>query len=270
MKGLSIPTRPSIILSLQAELGAEEPNLGRIKQEVSKDVALAGAVIRAVNSPAFGLSRKMTSINQAIDILGLKNLTNLATAIVLRQKLSAGNNQSLERFWDSAEKVAQLCAFLASRLRGISPDEAYSYGLFHDCGIAVLMHRFANYRDVLKEANVAADQRFTAVEDRSVGTNHAVVGYFLARSWSLQLSVCEAILIHHELDAFSGEAKDDSACLNFIAIGHLAAHFHHLMRRTTTDVEWVKLEPFILGHFGLDAEDCVNLFDEAEAHVLVE
>lgn len=263
MKDLAIPPRPAVVLMLQQELAREEPDLAKIKRTIGGDVGLAASILKAVNSAAFGLPRKIGSVPQAIDIIGLRNVSNIAVAMALRQQMAKGG-ASLERFWDTSEKVAQLCACLAKQLRGIGPDEAYTYGLFHNCGIAVLMHRFPNYREALIEANHTGDQRFTSIEERVVGTNHAVVGYFLARSWSLSPDLCRAILLHHELDVFTGEAKDDAACLSFVGIGHLGEHIHHRMTRTSEDLEWAKFSPAVHAHFGLDNEDFLNLVDNAE------
>ncbi len=268
MKDLAIPPRPAMVMMLQEELGKDDPDIAHVKRTIAKDAGLAGAMLKAVNSAAFGLTRKVTSVPQAIDIIGLRNVSNIAMAIALRQQMNKGKGgASLERFWDTAEKVAQLCAYLARQLRGIAADEAYTYGLFHDCGIAVLMNRFESYRDVLIEANAACDQRFTGVEERLVGTNHAVVGYFLARSWSLHMSLSRAILLHHELDVFRGEAKDDITCLNFVAIGHLGNHIHHCMTRKTDDIEWLKFQTPIMAHFGIHEEDLEHLIADAESHL---
>lgn len=263
IKDLPIPPRPAVIMILQEELAKPEPELDRVKQTIAKDVGISGAMLKLVNSSAFSLSRKVTSVPQAIDIIGLRNVTNLATGIALRQQMGSGKGNSLERFWDSAEKVATLCAYLARQLRGIPPDEAYTYGLFHDCGIAVLMQHVGNYREVLAAANVAGEESFTTVEDRLIGTNHAVVGYFVARSWSLAKPLCRAIQLHHDLDAFTGEAREDVPCLNYVAIGHLSAHIHHLTMRSSIDHEWEKFGAAVLAHFGLDEEDFVNLVDNA-------
>jgi len=263
MKDLAIPPRPAVVLMLQEELAKDDVDLARIRRTIAGDVGLSAAILRAVNSPAFGLSRKISSVPQAIDIVGLRNLSNIAVAMALRQQMSGGNGVSLERFWDSAEKVAQFCAFLAKRLRGMSPDEAYTYGLFHNCGIAVLMNRFSTYKDALIEANTASDQRFTAIEERVVGTNHAVVGYFLARSWHLNPVLARAILLHHERDVFTGEAHGDVPCLNLVGVGHLGEHIHHVSHRPGDDVEWLKYADAVQQHFALDSEDLITLVDDA-------
>lgn len=268
IKDLAIPPRPAVVVMLQEELAKDDPNLAKVKQAIAGDVGFAGAVLKTVNSAAFGLTRKITSVPQAIDIAGLRNVSNIATAMALRQMMNKSGGASLERFWDTAEKVAQLCAHIARRLRGIPPDEAYTYGLFHNSGIAVLLNRFPSYRDTLIEANAnAATQRFTAIEDRAIATNHATVGYFLARSWSLSMSLCRAILLHHEIGVVDGEAKDDGACLNYIGIGHIAEHIHHRLTRSSDDLEWAKFRDDVLRHFALDEEDFVGLVDSAEAQL---
>lgn len=269
IKDLAIPPRPAVVVMLQEELAKDEPNLAKVKQAIAGDVGFAGAILKTVNSAAFGLTRKITSVPQAIDIAGLRNVSNIATAMALRQLMNNAGGASLERFWDTAEKVAQLCAHIARRLRGIPPDEAYTYGLFHNCGIAVLLNRFPNYREALIEANATPAQRFTGIEDRAVATNHATVGYFLARSWSLNTALCRAILLHHELGVFTGEAKDDGACLNYIGIGHIAEFIHHRLTRSSEDLEWAKFQDDVLRHFALDEEDFVNLVDSAEAQLAV-
>lgn len=267
IKDLAIPPRPAVVVMLQEELAKDDPNLAKVKQAIAGDVGFAGAILKTVNSAAFGLTRKITSVPQAIDIAGLRNVSNIATAMALRQMMNKAGGPSLERFWDTAEKVAQLCAHIARRLRGIPPDEAYTYGLFHNSGIAMLLNRFPNYREVLIEANANGAQRFTATEDRAVATNHSTVGYFLARSWSLGMSLCRAILLHHEVGVFTGEAKDDGACLNYIGIGHIAEFIHHRLTRSSEDLEWAKFQKDVLRHFALDEEDFVNLVDSAEAQL---
>lgn len=258
---LRIPPRPEVVSVIQEEMRQEAPSLARIGRAIGADVGLAGALLRAVNSPAFGLARKVSSIPQAISLLGLRNAATLATALVLRGSLGQPP-ASMERFWDTAEKAALLCAHLARRLKGIPPDEAYSIGLFHDCGIPILMKHFPNYKATLARANHAGDRLFGQVEDEEIGTNHSAVGYFLARSWDLSDTLCQAILWHHDLEVFSDPAVPD-AVRNHIGIIHLAEHIQHLAMRSAVDLEWTKFEMAVRDHFALTEEDFINLVDDA-------
>jgi HD-like signal output (HDOD) protein len=89
-----------------------------------------------------------------------------------------------------------LCHFLARSLRGVPPDEAYTYGLFHNCGMPLLMQRFPGHRDTVMRASLGADVPITKMEEDETGTSHAILGYFLARSWMLPDHLCQTILFH--------------------------------------------------------------------------
>ncbi|MFA7269736.1 MAG: HDOD domain-containing protein [Sterolibacterium sp.] len=255
---LHIPPRPEVVTALMEEKAKAEPNFRRIARLITSDVGLSAAMIKAVNSPAFGMEPKLASVPLALQTLGPQQVARIATELVTRN-LSGGKTASLERFWDSAEKSALLCARIAAKLHGISSDEAYSYGLFHDCGIPLLMKHFPRYKDVLIAANSSVGQSFTACEEAGVGTHHAVVGYFLTRSWNLPDVLCQATLRHHELDVF--EVEQGNHMLDFIGIGHLAEHAHHLSARNGEDVEWNKYEHAVLEHFGLSDEDYQDIVE---------
>ncbi|MBI5923943.1 MAG: HDOD domain-containing protein [Betaproteobacteria bacterium] len=257
---LQIPPRPEVVTALMEEKTKEDPNFQRIAKLIAADVGLSAAMIKAVNSAAFGLDRKLASVPQALHLLGLKQVTSIATALVMRNLSGGKSTASLERFWDSAEKVALLCARIAKRLHGIAADEAYSYGLFHNCGIPLLLNHFPQYKEALIAANSSIEESFTACEEARVGTSHAAVGYFLTRSWNLPGDLCQAVLRHHETDVFE-LAKHGDHMLDFIAIGHLAEHVHHLSARNGEDTEWNKFEGAVLRHFGLSDEDYQDIVD---------
>lgn len=263
---LHIPPRPEVVTALMEEKVKAEPDFRRVAKLITADVGLSAAMIKSVNSAAFGLERKVASVPQALHLLGLKQVTGIATALVMRRLSGGGATASMERFWDSAEKVALICARVAKQLHCIAADEAYSYGLFHNCGIPLLMQHFPGYKDALIAANGNRQRSFTACEEAGVGTSHTAVGYFLARSWSLPKEMCQAILRHHELDAFD-MAKSDQGdhMLDFIGIGHLAEHVHHLSARSSEDIEWGKFETAILRHFGISDEDFQDIIEEAQS-----
>ena len=267
VRNLAIPPRPEIVNVLFEEMSRDEPDLARVGQKIAADVGLAAAMLKVANSALFGGSGRARSVYQAIDLLGMRNVSSIATGLVIRHSLGGGKNAALERFWDTAEKVAMICAYLAKALRGIPVDEAYTLGLFHDCGIPLLMERFPNYRETLARANRAPDRSFFSVEDEEIGTNHGAVGYFLARSWSLHDDLCNAIRWHHEPDVFRDPEVSETV-RNYVGLIHLAQHVQHRQMRSTTDVEWSKFVDAVLAHFALGEEDFINLVDGAQESLL--
>ena len=162
-----------------------------------------------------------------------------------------------------AEKTALLCAKFARMLRGIAVDEAYTFGLFHDCGIPLLMRQFPRYESTLARANQGGDASFAAVEEADVGTHHGAVGYFLTRSWQLPDDFCRAVLWHHDTEVFEDRSVDEPV-RNFVGIAHIAEHIINRTLYDITGAEWERFAEHVLAHFGLGKEDFLCLFDAAQ------
>lgn len=261
---LPIPPRPALIDALMKERSKEEPNFHLIEKLITSDVGVSGTLMKIANSPVMGARSKITTIRGALQALGMKQVISLSCGLVMRFMMKGGDTASMERFWDTTDHVSALCGVLARRLRFNAPDEAQSYGLFHDCGIPVLMMRYPTYKDVLRAANAQKERSFIEVEDEILRTNHAVVGSFLARSWGLSDGLVAAILNHHDLDYFVTATGDNGVTKSLMAIGHMAEHLHHMSKRGSADVEWEKFAPHVLAHFGLLQEDYDDLAYELE------
>lgn len=256
---VTIPPRPTLLIELDMELKRPEPSLKTVAALVGKDVGVSATMLKTLNSPLFALRSKVGNISQAVHILGIRNVRNIVTGLVLRK--SVGNAQNLERFWDSAEKVATINAYICSILPNAPREEAYTFGLFRDCGIPILMQRFPTYRDTLKRA--AGDERpMTAVEDELHGTNHATVGYMVARSWGLSELICQSILRHHDPDMING--KDSSAPLanTLIAINILAEHLNDEALHMRQDSQWDLYGAMVLDYLGLRQSEYAEIQDE--------
>lgn len=263
INGISIPARPAVLLALQAELGKPDPNLRVIASRIASDVGLSAAVLKALNSPLFGLRSKCGSIPQAVQMLGLANVGNLVTGLALRRAVGAGQ-PSLERFWDSAEKVASISAYVTTILPGVSRDAAYTLGLFRDCAIPVLMQRFDDYRDTLKLA-AGDDRSMTEVEDGRHGTNHATVGYMIGKTWCLPDTLCECILRHHDAEVFSEAEHQGRDMRTLISINWLAEHLNDAVLRMRGDTQWSSIGSLSLSHLGFSESDYAELKDDVVA-----
>jgi HD-like signal output (HDOD) protein len=262
LNGVDIPPCPAILVDIDRELAKDAPDQREIARLISKDVSLSGHVMQVANSPAFSTGHKIGSIIQALNVLGSRQLFNLVVSQLLKISLSGKPEVPMDRFWETSALTARLSAELARRLRGIRPDVAYTFGLFHDCGIPLLMKRFPQVREVLAAANACEDRKFTEVEDEHLGTNHAVVGYFLARRWRLPADVTEAILHHHDY-ALLGKADvlSPTAC-QVIGVTVLAEHIIRLHAGDDSFHEWGKAAPYVCEVFGLSLGAVDDLIED--------
>lgn len=199
--GMVIPPRPDVLAKIDEELKRAEPDMRMVARWASQDVGLTAGILRWVNSPAMGLRRKVDSVDQAVAILGLNNMVPILTGLCLQRAVGTGT-LSLRRFWDVAEKRAMCMRRLATRLGGPSAGVAHTFGLFCDIGIPLLMQRFPAYMATLQQCDREIERPFTAPEQDAHGTDHAVIGSMMARSWGLSPLVYDAIRWHHDPSAY--------------------------------------------------------------------
>nr|WP_215730817.1 HDOD domain-containing protein [Pseudomonas lalucatii] len=265
LQGISVPPQPQIMVDLQMEQVMPHPDLRNIARLIGQDPGLSGALLKLVNSPFFGLANRIASIQQAVNLLGCDTVINLINAQSIKGELSDETIVTLNRFWDTAQDVAMTCLTLAKRIGYQAPDEAYTLGLFHNCGIPLMVKRFPDYMIVLEEAYYSAggECRVVDTENRLLNTNHAVVGYFTAKSWNLPLHLCEAIASHHNaLSIFSDDSGRDAQLKTLLAILKMAEHIcqtHLTLGNQPEDHEWQSIEQLVLEYVGLSEYDFENL-----------
>lgn len=265
LQGISVPPQPQIMVDLQMEQVMPCPDLKAIARLISQDPGLSGALLKIVNSAYFGLSNKVASIQRAVNLLGSRSVINMVNALSIRSEMSDETIVTLNRFWDNAQDVAMTCLTLAKRVGSQAVDEAYSLGLFHNCGIPLMLKRFPGYMEVIEQAYATTDpdQRIVDVENRLLSTNHAVVGYFTARSWNLPPHLCEAIAQHHNaLAIFSDDSGRDAQLKNLLAILKMAEHIcrtHLVLGNHAEDREWQMIQAPVLDYVGLTLYDFENL-----------
>lgn len=263
LKAIGIPPCPSVVLALQGEAAKADADFRHLARLIGGDVGLAAAVLKLANAPFFGLSGKVLSIQQALTVLGLRNLLKIVYTITLQQGLGQGGKVRMERFWDRSAYKPIAVVTLARRLSQVSADDAYVFGLFHDMGIAALLQQLDGYRETLSRAN-ASSQPFTRIEDDKHRVNHAMAGARLAREWMLPNDVCWAIFYHHNFKLFDQPTEYATPQVrDLIAIATMTEYLVASFLGRPVEAEWRDRGCLALAHFGLTAEDLERLAEEA-------
>ncbi len=265
LQGISVPPQPQIMVDLQMEQLMPDPDLKAIAKLIAQDPGLSGALLKIVNSPHFDLPSRVVSIQQAVNLLGCNTVINLINAQSIKGEMSDETIVTLNRFWDTAQDVAMTCLTLAKRINYQPADEAYALGLFHNAGIPLMLKRFPDYMAVLEQAYASstAECRVVDTENRLLNTNHAVVGYFTARSWRLPEHLCEAIANHHNVPAvFHDDPEGTGPLKTLLAILKMAEHIcavYRVLGNQDQDHEWESISAMVLEHVGLSEYDFENL-----------
>lgn len=265
LKGIIIPSCPTSLTAIMHQAKRPSSGFTTLAQLISKDAGIVGPLLKLANSPYFGLRSKVTSVFQAISVLGVQNTVNLVQNIILRQSIG-GKSQKFEKFWERSSLTATIAEKISARFLNISRNDAYIAGLFHDCGIPVLMNKFPEYRETVM-ALCQDGKSICEVENDTFFTTHAVVGNMLTRSWMLPEHVSKAILYHHDATIFASKGESIGADIcDLIGIVHMAEciadeHLH------VSDKEWHQFERVVLKHFELSGQEFAELSKDVLAHL---
>ena len=265
LKGITVPPQPQVIVDIHMEQAAPNPDIHYIGKLISQDVGLAGTILKVVNSSLFGLKNNITSIEQAVQILGLDSIIRITEGLSIKGELSDEAIVALGSFWDSAMDIASVSASIARDIGYQSPDKAYCLGLFHNCGVPLIYSAHTNYPEIIQASYAESELRVIDTENRLLRTNHAVVGYYVAKSWGLPQDLCEVISEHHNVEhIFKGihySSSYDHSKKTLLAILKMAEHICRLyetLGQQDHDHEWHRIKNELLEYVGfseIDFED---------------
>lgn len=262
---IEIPPRPKILLLIGDEMRKEEPDYPYLASLIRSDVLLSAGLIKTANSGAMGTTRRIRSINEALLMLGLRVVSNTIAGLIFKNLFPP--SAELDRYWDASERTAELSGWIVQRLdirKKVSSDDAYTFSLFRDCGIPVLLRRFPKYKEVLKAANNDAERIFTEVENRSLPTNHALVGARMLRDWEMPAEFVLGVQHHHDPEFYIPNREPAHAIpQNYAAIAQLAEWFHQRVTFNNLTMEWGKLGNKCLAILGIEERDATDMLDEA-------
>ena len=231
--GVRIPPMPEILLGLNLLLRDEDAGPRELAGLIGRDGALSGAVFRLAGSPVFGLRAKVDTVEKAVTVLGIRSASAIVRSEALRGALhDPAHAQALEALWAPSASIADLAtlALKTGHARGIQVDSAYTLGMFHDCGLALLCKRIPVYARALAQPGIWPD---IPALDASHQTDHGLIGQMVAKNWLLSEDIVLAIRHHHDPAAAALPEPVARLC----ALLNFAIHVHN-RRANTGDGEW--------------------------------
>jgi HD-like signal output (HDOD) protein len=189
---IDIPAQPESLVKLSLLLAEEDINLQAASGLIERDMALAAAVLKAVNSSLYGLRGRVQSVLQAITYLGMREVAAITFEMGLRAAFPPA--AELEPLWSRAGRRGWVLGRLGSLL-SVDAWAAHSAGLFEECGKAVLFrHAREHYGAMLRAAG--SDSELCQLEHAGFGVSHDALGAALCESWGLGPAAVASVRHH--------------------------------------------------------------------------
>jgi HD-like signal output (HDOD) protein len=258
-KTIDIPACPAMVAQVMAEAQKDVPDLKKLAKSIAADVGMSAVAIKLANSPLFRIGPPVGNVLKALERLGTRNTVCVVVAVALRATMAGMSPVFIEVFWNKTAALALAAGLIARRQYGISPDAAYTYALFHDAGIPLMMRRYPDYEKVLNECHTTG-RLIIEAEDEYFPCTHPIIGSLLVRNWGLPPMVGQAIRFHHEPDVYDLPDKTlPGGAVSLIAVTHIAEHLaNDLDGEIDLEVGPVLFER-ALAHLGIDGNEMEEL-----------
>jgi HD-like signal output (HDOD) protein len=209
-----VPSVPALLVPLMKCVSQPSGNIdiGSLVKLISLDSAIAAQCLRVTNSPLFATQKAIQTTHDAVTLLGVNRVREIATACCLFTAFSGiPRSATLSTFWKHSLACALVSRQIALLIGYGNPDEAYLAGLLHDIGIMVELSAFPG--DQALVAAIAAQDRqpLHLAEQRELGFDHCAVGSLLAAHWNLAPSLQSVIDHHHAVE--NARSFQDLVCI---------------------------------------------------------
>lgn len=208
-----LPTLPLIASQILTLTANEETTLSDIASLIAQDVGLSTRILRVANSSFYSFPQQISSINQAVSILGINAVRSLVLSFSFLSMKGRKRSQlfGFDQFWERSLIGAAASKLILEQVPGADTEEAFICGLLQNIGHLILATTLQDeYDQVLQHLQDAEDNKKIEGEELELellGVSHSDVGYAVARSWSLPESLLLPIRYHHQPLAYAGDDK---------------------------------------------------------------
>ena len=256
-----VSTLPRMVLKVSAVANDPRSSSRELSRVIELDPALASRILKSVNSVAYGLRNRITSLHDAISYLGFRRACNLTISAsvckVFKGQHQIGSYNRLH-LWQHMVSVAITARMVALRNGQENFEEAFLAGLMHDLGI-ILEDQYMHETFTRMMLDYPDGEPLIQVERRWFGFDHAMLGAMMAEQWQLPSIVCQTIRHHHDrLDNCSDEVTGVVACVQ------LANVLCTLRGPSSIGMKLVRLKPDVLDRLGMSHDDIRVLAEDME------
>jgi len=255
-----LPTFSGVVMQTLERMRDPRSTPAMIAEVMGADPGLSVRVLKAVNTASYSVRRKVTSLDQAIGLLGLSTVESLVLAVAVRDSLPTDPVQGYDatRFWRTAARRAVTARSLAARLHPAQAAESFTAALLQDMAVPVLASdEIARYGDLLEHWH-NSDDDLARLEQAEFGWNHPEVATWMCAEWVLPEILASSIGAHH---GEVGEGNEGLVCPPAVT---LVSFLREPEERTGSD----ELVEAVHDQFGIATDDVVSLvgdaFDAAE------
>ncbi len=220
-----LPSISNVIVKLADLLNNPHSSAADFEKIVRNDPALTANLLRIANSAFFGCPREVTSVKQAITLMGVGRVFEIAASASFMKILPEtipGYEMNAEMFWLHSMAVAVLSEKLSRELKIKTPDLIFTAGLLHDIGKLAIASYLNDEKDTIMQEIKVGGKALVQIEKNVLGMDHSEVGLIVAEEWNLPPRLGLAARYHHTPDDLP--EKQDCLLADLVHVANCLAH----------------------------------------------
>ncbi len=260
-----LPTLPVMMATITRLMQDPRTSAEELGRAIASDPSLVSKVLKLVNSAFYGFPGHISTITQAIVILGFSTIRNvvLTTSVLKAFGRNSGHKGfNVESFWEHSLLTGAIARSLALEREANFAEETFIAGLLHDMGRIVLSQKISGEFEKVIAHREKHGSSWIAAETAVLGLTHGEIGGWLARKWNLPAPFIDVMHWHHQpIDYLGIEPAPNNDTSNLVFMVHAAdamakglkdgkidlastAEIHHLVRRSLKleEAGWDSLE----------------------------
>ncbi len=213
---IHLPALPTIAMEVIGIIENPKTNVHTLSNIISKDQVLASKILKIANSPFYGYSKTISTLDFAIVILGFETLKEAVLSVSLISHLSKNVSKdfNINAFWSHSIATSVISREMAKNLGYKILAESFVAGLIHDLGILILNQYFAKEFDEVIQLSKANNLTLVEAELKVFGVTHDEIGSWLAQRWNFPKQLIESMRYHHS-PSFAVINKQLTAIVHF-------------------------------------------------------
>jgi putative nucleotidyltransferase with HDIG domain len=250
----SLPTLPGIIAKLASLADNNKVSSQEMAHVVSSDQVLSAKVLRLVNSSFYGFPGRVSTVSNALILLGVnvvKSLAITSSIFEIMEKNTVG-------LWEHSMGVAVAASTISRRLKLPDTEETSTAALLHDIGKVIIRIKLEHDYDQLSAIMAQKQCSLMEAERELLDTDHAEIGGWLGRSWLLPEKLIEPLTCHHAVEK-SVQHRTKTAVVHVADVLVKASGFGF-----SGDDLVPKIQPIAWERLGLDEVMLESIISEVE------
>ncbi len=263
----SLPTLSVVASRLISFTSDEETTIKAIANLISKDISLSAKILKLANSAFYSFPKKVSTINQAVSVIGTNAVRSLVLSISFLTIDAADKNDAFDykKFWQKSLSSAVAAKLIMAEIDNRDPEEILIAGLMQNIGELVIARTLPDEYKKLQEELEGSTKGLLETERKVIGIDHAEIGYEITSHWKFPEVHTNAIRYHHFPDKYPG---DDIHCKLTTDIVYLSDLIANIMYSESPHVYHTEFHEKSKSMLGFDIDTIESVLDNVHIKIM--